>query len=76
MPVAEYFSRDYRSARELFRHVAQSAGAALQMYELPGHLGPANESLTIDVGRIGAHEPDRALAIERRHRLHEQSWLR
>jgi hypothetical protein len=63
MPVAEYFSKDYLAARGLFLHAAQSAGAALHMYELPGHRGPTNEPLTIDVGRIGAHEPDRALVI-------------
>jgi predicted deacylase len=63
MPVAEYFGTDYLSSRELFRHVARSAGAAVQTFELPEHRGPKNESLTIDTGRIGAPQPDRALVI-------------
>jgi hypothetical protein len=63
MPVAEYFSQDYLSARGRFRDAAQSADAVLQTYELPGHRGPANEPLTIDLARIGALEPDRALVI-------------
>ena len=63
MPVAQYFSRDYASARELFRDAAQSAGTALHVYELPGHRGPTNEPLTVDVGRIGANEADRALVV-------------
>jgi hypothetical protein len=63
VPVAEYFSQDYHSARGLFQHAAQSAGAALQTFELPGHRDPSNRPLSIDVGRIGAREPDRALVI-------------
>jgi hypothetical protein len=63
MPVAEYFSQDYRSARELFRQAAESVGAALQTFELPGHRDPSNGPLTIDTGRIGAREPDRALVV-------------
>jgi hypothetical protein len=63
MPVAEYFGTDYPSSRELFRSAARSAGAAVQTFELPQHRGPGNESLTIDVARIGAAQPDRALVI-------------
>jgi predicted deacylase len=63
MPVAEYFGTDYPASRELFLHAARSAGAAVQTFELPEHRGPGNESLTIDVARIGAPQPDRALVI-------------
>ncbi len=63
MPVAEYFGTDYITSRELFRHAARSAGATVQTLELPGHRSPKNESLTMDIGRIGASEPDRALVI-------------
>jgi hypothetical protein len=60
VPVAEYFSQDYNSARERFRHAARSAGATLQTFELPGYRDPSNRPLTIDVGCIGAQRPDRA----------------
>ena len=63
MPVAQYFSPDYRSAREAFRTAAQRAGAALQAYELPGQRGPNDESLSIDVARLGAADADRALVV-------------
>jgi hypothetical protein len=63
VPVAEYFSQDYNSARERFRHAARSAGATLQTFELPGYRDPSIRPLTIDVGCIGAQQPDRALVI-------------
>jgi hypothetical protein len=63
MPVAEYFGTDYIASRELFRRAAKSAGAAVQSLELPGHRGPKDESLSIDISRVGASQPDRALVI-------------
>jgi hypothetical protein len=63
VPVAEYFSQDYHSARALFRHAAQSAGATLHSFEHPGHRDPSNRPLAIDVGSIGTREADRALVV-------------
>lgn len=63
MPVAEYFSRDYASARQRFRAVAQRAGAALDSYVLPGHTGPAGEPLAIDLARLGDAAAQSALLV-------------
>jgi hypothetical protein len=63
MPVAEYFSIDYASARDAFRSAAESARAALQSFQLPDRSGPRGEPLTIDVALLGAREADRGLVI-------------
>ena len=63
MPVAEYFSPDYVTARERFRSSATSARASLTSYELPGRRGQQNEPLTIDVARLGAEQADSALIV-------------
>lgn len=63
MAVAEYFSPDYASARERFRSSAQAARASLAAYELPERRGQRNESLTIDVARVGAERADSALIV-------------
>jgi hypothetical protein len=63
MPVADYFSPDYASARERFRSQAQRAGASLCAYELPAHRGPHGEVLAIDVAQLGPAEADRALVV-------------
>ena len=63
MPVANYFSSDYVTARERFRAGARAAGAALGAHELPGHRGSLNEALTIDVARLGADNATQALIL-------------
>ncbi len=63
MPVADYFSSDYVSARERFRASARAAGASLGAHELPHHRGAQNEALTIDVARLGADRATRALVL-------------
>jgi hypothetical protein len=63
MPVADYFSSDYSAARERFRTGAQTAGAVLDTHELPDHRGASNESLSIDVARLGAESPSSALIL-------------
>jgi hypothetical protein len=63
MPVADYFSSDYVAARERFRASARAAGAALGSHELPQYRGAQNEALTIDVARLGADRPTRALIL-------------
>lgn len=63
MPVSEYFSSDYVAARERFQTSARAAGAVLDAYELPQHRGARGESLTIDVARLGAQHPTRALIL-------------
>jgi hypothetical protein len=63
MPIADYFSSDYRSAREHFCAAAERAGAHLKRYLLPKHLGPQGESLSVDVARLG---PEGATALPER----------
>ena len=63
MPVSDYFSHDYATARERFRVAAEAAGAAQQSYELSGHRGPSGEPLSIDVARLGPLSATRALVI-------------
>ena len=63
MPVAEYFSADYASARERFRSAARGAAAKPVSYLLPGHQGPGGEMLTLDIARLGAGEAQSALLV-------------
>lgn len=63
MPVAEYFSADYASARERFRAAAARAAAAMTSYPLPDHRGPGGEELTLDVARLGGTQAQSALLL-------------
>jgi predicted deacylase len=63
MPVAEYFSPDYASARERFRSAAAGAAAATESYILPDHRGPGGETLSLDVVRLGAADAQSALLV-------------
>jgi len=63
MPIAEYFSPDYVSARERFRAAAARAAAATVSYVLPNHHGPSGENLSLDVARLGAAEAQSALLV-------------
>jgi Protein of unknown function (DUF2817) len=63
MPIADYFSADYRSARERFCAAAGRAGAHLNRYLLPQLLGPQGESLSIDVARLGPEGATDALVV-------------
>ncbi len=63
MPIAEYFSPDYASARERFRSAAARAAAATVSYVLPEHRGPGGEMLSLDVARLGAAQAQSALLV-------------
>lgn len=63
MPIAEYFSRDYASARRRFRSAAGRAGGALSSYALADRAGPSGEALAIDVARLGETEAQSALLV-------------
>jgi len=63
MPIAEYFSPDYASARERFRAAAARASAATVSYVLPDHLGPCGEMLSLDIARLGAADAQSALLV-------------
>ncbi|HEY7887652.1 MAG TPA: M14 family metallopeptidase [Steroidobacteraceae bacterium] len=63
MPIAEYFSPDYASARERFRAAAARAAAASVSYVLPDHRGPNGEMLSLDVAQLGAAEAQSALLV-------------
>src|SRR5579883_65947 len=63
MPIAEYFSRDYASARQRFQAAAARAGATLISYVLPGYVGPAGEPLAMDVARLGNAGAQGALLV-------------
>lgn len=62
MPIAQYFSPDYASARERFRAAAARA-AAMVSYELPDQRGPSGETLSLDVARLGAADAQSALLV-------------
>lgn len=51
------FSESYAAARELFVTTARRRGAALRHIVLDGHRGPADETLAIDVARLGSARP-------------------
>jgi hypothetical protein len=63
MPVADYFSADYPTARERFCAAAERAGAHLSRYLLPERLGPLRGSLSIDVARLGPERATDALVV-------------
>ncbi|MGB6487198.1 MAG: DUF2817 domain-containing protein [Steroidobacteraceae bacterium] len=63
MPVAEYFSPDYASARERFRSAAARAAATTVSHMLPDHRGPAGETLSLDVALLGATDAQSALLV-------------
>lgn len=63
MPIAEYFSPDYASARERFLSAAAGAAAAMTSYVLPDQRGPSGETLSLDVARVGAVEAQSALLV-------------
>jgi hypothetical protein len=63
MPIADYFSRDYASARKRFQAAAGRAGAQLTSHVLSGHTGPAGEALAIDVARLGNAAAQSALLV-------------
>jgi hypothetical protein len=63
MPIADYFSPDYSSARERFCAAAQRAGARLSRHVLPERLGPRGESLSIDAARLGPEGASDALVV-------------
>lgn len=63
MPIADYFSRDYASARKRFQAAAGRAGASVTSHVLPDHTGPAGEALAIDVARLGNEAAEGALLI-------------
>ena len=57
MEPETYFSPDYVTARDRFRHAARTAGARLDTLELDNR-GPRGESLSIDIAALGAeHAP-------------------
>ena len=63
MPVTDYFSADYASARELFRATATAAGAALYGYEHPDRRGLNDEPLAIDVASLRMEAAERVLIL-------------
>lgn len=63
MPIADYFSPDYASARERFRAAAARAGATTVSYVLPDHQGPAGETLSLDIATLGAADAQSALLV-------------
>ena len=63
MPVTDYFSVDYASARERFRATATGAGASLDAYELPNRRGLNDETLAIDVASLRMEGAERVLVL-------------
>jgi hypothetical protein len=63
MPIAEYFSRDYASARQRFQAAAARAGATLTSHVLPDRVGPAGETLAIDLACLGSAAAHSALLV-------------
>jgi hypothetical protein len=63
MPIADYFSSDYRQARDRFCAAAERAGARLERYPLAERSGPQGEPLSIDVARLGPEASTGALVV-------------
>ncbi len=62
MAFVDPFSGSYRAARERFREVARAAAAPLDHHALAGR-GPDGCDLTVDVVRVGARNPRRAVVV-------------
>lgn len=62
-PELMLFAPDYASARQRFCDLARQAGAQMERHTHPSLLGPAGESLSVDVARLGAEHPQRLLLI-------------
>ena len=60
MPDTDYFSEDYRIARDRFRRMVTEVGGRLDALPLTAQ-GPNGEDLTIDIGWFGAESPRRVL---------------
>lgn len=58
MELETFFSPDYVTARDRFRHAARAAGARLDALELDAR-GPHGEPLSIDVAALGADNASR-----------------
>ncbi len=56
------FSPSYSVARRRFREAAREERAGLEAFPLSGR-GPDGESLTVDVGTVGADRPKRAIVV-------------
>jgi hypothetical protein len=63
MSVSEYFASTYAEARDKFLAAAQAARARTAVYALPNLRGPGNEELSIDVAKLGPHDPDAVLVL-------------
>src|SRR5581483_1033981 len=56
----EFFSSDFSTARQRFRHALGHAGGTLHSLPIDAK-GPQGEELTIDIGWFGPERPRRAL---------------
>lgn len=57
------FSETYAQARETFLSAAVAAGAQITVYRHPTELGPAQESLFLDVARLGSPHAQFVLVV-------------
>lgn len=62
MPIQDYFSEDFFSARKKFLHACKSAGLEATTYEHP-QPGPAGESLATDSALIGLADAKNLLVL-------------
>jgi Protein of unknown function (DUF2817) len=58
LKLETYFSPDYLTARDRFRHAARTAGARLDALELEAR-GPHGEALSMDIASLGAENATR-----------------
>ena len=63
MATSDFFADTYAAAREKFLAAAGAARCDISSYSLPNHTGPYGEELTIDVGKLGAAEPQGLLVL-------------
>ena len=63
MATSDFFADTYAAAREKFLTAAGAARCDVSSYRLPNHVGPRDEELTIDVGKLGPAEPEALLVL-------------
>ncbi len=62
-PDGARFAPDYNSARARFCALAKQAGAQHERHTHPTAKGPQGESLSVDIARLGAGQPQRLVII-------------
>jgi hypothetical protein len=63
MATSDFFADSYAEARSKFAEACRNLGAALTEHALPNFSGPNEQTLSVDVARVGAVPPKSLLIL-------------